>query len=137
MANALVPQMVLFLYFQAVEWIDLFPWNDLAGGNPQQPLDIALGGLQLALMAWTSRGSRVALRVAGVFYGLWLALQVASWWPPYFFGTGNGAGEAYLRFFGRTYKFLPPIADHPVPDANHVVLQLLLGWLVVALFAGR
>ncbi|WP_324718043.1 hypothetical protein U7230_07205 [Carboxydochorda subterranea] len=132
-AKALIPQIVLLAYFQIVEWVPLFPWNDLAGGNPQGGLDIAVGAVQTALIAGTASGNRQALHVAQAFYGTWLALQVVNWWVPYFFGAGDAAMESYARQFGRTHKFLPPIADHPVPDSNHVVLHALLVWTLVEL----
>lgn len=41
---SLVSQIVLLVYLEAIEWIDLFPWNNIRHGNDQQALDIALGG---------------------------------------------------------------------------------------------
>jgi hypothetical protein len=31
----------------------------------------------------------------------------------------------YKHLFSRTYKFLPPIDNHPIPDAQHVTLATL------------
>lgn len=130
----LILQIAMFAYFQVVEWVPLFPWNDLAGANVQGPLDLMVGALQITLIAWTSRGSTPSLRVAAAFYGVWLTLQVVNWWVPYILGADDETREAYARLFARTHKFLPPIADHPIPDSNHVVLQILLSLVLVALF---
>jgi len=43
--------------------------------------------------------------------------------------------KAYEKYFGRTYKFLPAIGDHPIPDAAHVLLQLLLIGVIVTAIA--
>jgi hypothetical protein len=32
----------------------------------------------------------------------------------------------YGKRFANTYKFLPRIGDHPIPDAEHTVILLLL-----------
>lgn len=130
---AVIPQVVLLLYFQLVEWVPMYPWNDLSNGNPQAPLDLAVGVTQVALIAGTANGSREAIAATRVFYGAWSGLQVVNWWVPYFFGADEATKQAYARHFGRTHKFLPPIADHPVPDSNHVVLHLLLAWTLVEL----
>ena len=56
-------------------------------------------------------------------YATWLVLQLDSWWRPYLFG-GRTVGPNW--YFAHTFKFLPQIGERPTPDANHVVLQLLL-----------
>ncbi|MCL6600992.1 MAG: hypothetical protein K6T81_19990 [Alicyclobacillus macrosporangiidus] len=67
--RVVIPQIILPIYFQIVEWVPLYPWNDLADGNSQQPL-------------WQRIWS---LRIAVALYGIWFVLQVANWWVPYFF----------------------------------------------------
>jgi|GEM_PF-2756901 len=39
---AVASQLTAAAYLQAVEWIDLFPWNDLSKGNMQERLDVVL-----------------------------------------------------------------------------------------------
>ena len=126
MLHTVLIQGILLAYFQLVEWVPLFPWNDLRWGNPQKGLDLALGGAQAVLMVGTRRGSRRALQLGLLFYGVWLGLQLIGWWVPYFAGASPEMQETYARHFGATLKLLPPIGDHPVPDANHLVLQVLL-----------
>ena len=59
-------------------------------------------------------------------YAGWLALQAVGWWIPYL----RGASENHLRFYekhwARTWRFLPPIGDHPIPNAAHVALQVMI-----------
>lgn len=110
-------------YLQLVEWVDLFPWNDLSKGNGQEKLDIAILGCQALVAFWFVR-QRVSLMVVGwLAYVVWLYLQVVSWWRPYLFG-GRVVGPNW--YFAKTYKFLPQIDQRPTPDADHVVLQILL-----------
>jgi hypothetical protein len=59
-------------------------------------------------------------------YGFWLYVQIGSWWVPYFRGVSPQFMRFYEHWFGNTYKFLPPIDGHPVPDAEHTVIAALL-----------
>lgn len=128
---AVISQLVAAIYLQVVEWVDLFPWNNVAHGNRQEGLDVILLLVQ-AVVIWAFLRRTLWLMVAGWgFYAVWLWLQVVTWWKPYLFG-GRRVGPNW--WFARTYKFLPAIDQRPVPDANHVVLQLLI--LVVLAIAG-
>jgi hypothetical protein len=120
---AVASQMIAAAYLQAVEWIDLFPWNDLAKGNMQERLDVMLLLSQL-FVALTYARRWLWWMIAGwVAYAVWLYLQIESWWVPYLWG-GRSVGPNW--YFARTFKFLPAIGDRPTPDANHFVLQLLI-----------
>lgn len=63
--------------------------------------------------------------------GLYLLGHLNTWWRPYFFGASPKEQQEYARLFQRTYKVLPPIRNNPVPDAEH----MLLGLIVVAMCA--
>jgi hypothetical protein len=116
-------------YLQMVEWVDLFPWNDLSKGNAQEKLDIAILACQVLVAFWYLR-QRVGLMVVGwLAYAVWLYLQIDSWWRPYLFG-GRTVGRNW--YFAKTYKFLPQIDQRPTPDADHAVLQLLLVAVLVS-----
>lgn len=136
--TSLVFQIILTVYLQAVEWIDLFPWNDLSRGNGQEGLDIFLAVLGLVVIAGTARRVKWIMVMASAFYGVWLALQIQTWWVPYFTGASESWMKVYEVWFTKTYKFLPSIGANPIPDANHTVLTvLILGALIstmVALF---
>ena len=123
---SIILQALLLIYLQLHEWVPLFPWNDLSPGNPQRPLDVVLGAVQAAVIAGFALRWLPLMAVGLVLYAGWLALQIVDWWKPYLFGTTERRRRAYQKHFGRTYRFLPAIADHPVPDAAHVILQILL-----------
>jgi hypothetical protein len=120
---AVATQLVAAGYLQLVEWVDLFPWNDLSKGNAQERLDVILLVAQLVVAACFYRRWLVAMCIGWVAYAGWLYLQVVSWWKPYLL-VGRSVGPNW--YFARTYKFLPQIGERPTPDADHIVLQLLL-----------
>ena len=119
-------QLAAAAYLQLIEWVPLSPWNDLSRGNGQEGLDVVLGIAMLALAAGTLARKRAVMALAVLGYGVWLALQIQTWWVPYFFGASPRWARIYSIWFGRTVKFLPAIGDHPIPDACHVVLHVLL-----------
>jgi hypothetical protein len=125
---AVASQLLCACYLQFIEWIPLFPWNNLAYGNKQEVLDGVLAILQLAFAIGFAYHKRWVMAPALVGYGVWLALQVYSWWLPYLFG-GRKVGPNWL--FARTHKFLPAIGDRPTPDAAHVVLQSTLVLVII------
>src|SRR5438067_10037569 len=128
---SIAAQIVCLLYLQATEWISLPPWNNVAHGNGQAGLDIviAIAGAVILWAAW--KAPRSGFPLALMVYGAWLGLQIESWWVPYFRGASPQWQRVYARWFDATYKFLPARGDHPVPDADHVVLHALL--LIVVL----
>ncbi|MCI0355592.1 MAG: hypothetical protein L0099_11225 [Acidobacteria bacterium] len=123
---AAVTQALLALYLQVIEWVDLFPWNNVRGGNGQEAFDVSMAVVQSGLVVAAWKGMRPSLAVGAALYSVWLVLQIRAWWLPYFWGATEQRMQHYTRWFGETYKFLPPIGDHPIPDAAHVVLQLLI-----------
>jgi hypothetical protein len=129
---SLTAQIVLGTYVQVVEWIDLFPWNDLRYGNGQEKADIALGAVQSGLILGTLKGWRAAAVLAPAAYGLWLAAQIATWWYQYLLAPEpTDIPDFYQRYFARTYQFLPARGKRMVPDANHLVLQGLIATALV------
>lgn len=132
-------QFALLIYLQVHEWIHLPRWN---GGkdNSQGRLDVILGVVQIGFIVGVAIEWMPAMALALVVYAAWLALQLVGWWIPYL----RGASEAHLRYYERhwagTWRFLPAIGDHPVPNAAHVILQALivasLGTTGAALAAG-
>lgn len=122
-------QLACTAYLQLVEWVDLFPWNDLSKGNMQERLDVVLLVLQLAIALCFWRRWLWPMGAGWLAYAGWLGLQIDSWWRPYLLG-GRTVGPGW--YFARTYKFLPPIDARPTPDANHIVLQCLLVAVLVS-----
>jgi hypothetical protein len=123
---AITSQLLLLVYLEIVEWVDLFPWNDVRRGNGQEALDIVLGTVMIAALVATSRRWRLGVLFSVVFYATWLGLQVTTFWIPYAFGASERWTKIYAGNFSQTIQWLPRIRNHLPPDANHFVLQLLL-----------
>jgi hypothetical protein len=72
--------------------------------------------LQLGIVVGFVLRQRWAM-IFGLFgYAAWFALQLDSWWRPYFFGG---------RIVGPNWYFAP-IDGRPTPDAAHMVLHVTL-----------
>jgi hypothetical protein len=119
-------QLLLMVYFEIVEWVDLFPWNDVRHGNGLEALDIVLGTVMVTLLVATSRRWRPGILLSVMFYTTWLGLQVTTFWIPYVFGASERWTKIYAGNFSQTVQWLPRIRNHLPPDANHFVMQLLL-----------
>lgn len=123
---SLFVQGTLFIYYQIIEWVDLFPWNDIRRGNGQASLDLIVAAVLIILIMGTWRRLRWLMAVGVGLYGLWAWLQIDSWWIPYFRGSSPAWKRTYDRFFGETIKFLQSDGVHLPPDACHVVLQIFI-----------
>ena len=110
-----------------VDFIDLFPWNDLSVVTTQERvLGILVNELPLVLIAAAFAQSRRVIRVLAVLASaLFVVGHIAAWWIPYLFGTSAGVTEEHVRRYGQTVTFLPPIDDHPIPNAAHVVVGVI------------
>ncbi|HEY8574286.1 hypothetical protein [Phenylobacterium sp.] len=124
--RAAVAVLVLGVYLQVVEWIDLHPWNDVRTGNGQERLDLMLAPLTVMLVAWMWTSRRWAQLTASLALLLWAGLQVTTWWSPYVWGATPGWKRVHARWFADTVQVLPNDGVHLPPDANHLVLQLLI-----------
>ena len=139
-------QLVLALYFQAIQWFRLGEWNNqpkfeplwnraCAGTLSAVDLLVVLAfSLPCALyvLAWR-RGWPWLMWCCMAGYGGWLFLQIRTWWISYLFGASDNWKAVYQRTFSHTTKILPSAGNHLAPDGMHLVLQLLL--LAVVVFA--
>jgi hypothetical protein len=130
---------VVGLYLQLVEWVDLGPWNNFVdGSNGQEQVDLLLGVLTVILAAALWRGGRVAALGAVAAIGAWAVLQIATWWVPYIQGASPAWQRTYALWFADNVQMLPGDATHLPPDANHLVLHILIAVaLVYSLAAAR
>jgi len=61
-------QILLLVYLEVVEWIDLFPWNNIRQGNDQAALHIALGAVMAILIVLAMLRIRLGLALGVVVY---------------------------------------------------------------------
>ena len=135
---AVVAQLLLLVYYQVIEWVDLFPWNEIRGGNGQETVDLIVGAVMLAVTVLTALRALWGMIIAVLLYGCLLWLQISSWWLPYLRGASPGWAKVYAKYFAHTTNFLPTFGNHLAPDACHGVLQILaLTALIMTLLAMR
>lgn len=126
---ALVMQLLLVAYWLTIQVVDLSPWNDIAAGPAADVLRsrIAITALPLiGLAAIFALGLQTLgmLSVAG--YAIYLALQLWAWWKPYVWGASADQQAAYAASFTRTLKVLPAYGTRLPPDAQHIVLHVVI-----------
>lgn len=124
--RAAVALVALGVYLEAVEWIDLSPWNNIRGGNGQETLDCALAAIFAALAAWLWFGGRVPALLSTALMGLWGWLQIGTWWIPYVKGASPEWSRTYAKWFAGATQILPSTPGHLPPDANHLILHVLI-----------
>lgn len=125
-------QALLTAYLQVVEWIPLGRWNNVANGNGQAQLDLVIAITQIVILILFWRRWRWLMAAGTIAYGWWAWLEIQSWWIPYFFGGSAQWMDVYNRWFKNTYRFLPAIDGHPIPDAEHTVLIALIACVLIS-----
>jgi hypothetical protein len=123
---AVAAQVILLAYLQIIEWVNLYPWNDIRRGNGQETLDIVIGIVMLAAIIATWRRWRPGMFIALAAYVGWLVLQITTFWIPYARGASPRWARIHAANFAQTVQWLPNKGNHLPPDASHFVLQLLL-----------
>ena len=118
--------LMLGIYLQAVEWIDMFPWNNVKNGNGQETMDLLLAVGFVILIVWLWVGRKLAAFITSLALSFWLWLQIQTWWIPYFNGATDHWERVYLNWFSETTQFMQVTENHYPPDANHLLLQALI-----------
>ena len=124
---AVVVPLTLLAYLLVLDFVDLFPWNDLSAvGVREQVLGLLVNDLIVLLIATAFMQARHVFHLLAVLAS-WLFLlgHVVAWWIPYLYGSSTQAIQEHARYYSRTMTFLPPIQDHPTPNAAHVVVGVL------------
>jgi len=128
---ALGAQAAMLLYFVVDNYVDLYPWNNLAVGGNQLPSTL-MGCIPFALvMLAVYLNIRWGIVIGCAWSYVWLALQLWTWWVPYVFGLHRDWYVAHG--YEATLKILPVLPNRPTPDLQHNVLQLLSLAVVVSL----
>lgn len=126
---AIVFQILLFLYFEITTLVNLYPWNDLSKySNKEKITEATVNGIIIILSFGLFITQLKWLMIISVlFWFIFLFMQILNWWMPYL--TGKHLKQfpktLYESHFKNTFKLLPPIKDHIIPDAQHNVLQII------------
>lgn len=121
---------MLLTYYQLIEWVDLFPWNNIRSGNGQENLDFIVGGVLVLFIASAAFRLWRMMFLGGLVYAIWLGLEIDTWWVAYLKGASPSWKQVYQRNFADTVNFLPIRSNHLPPDAAHILMQL---FIVIAL----
>jgi hypothetical protein len=124
-------------YLIVTDWIDLAPWNNVEDMPTRQKVLISLANYTpLLFIAFAiSQANVVFVLLAVIVGGIDLIMHVAYWWLPYIRGATAEHVQEHARMFGGTTSFLPAIGDHSIPNAQHVVVGLLMVAMVAATIA--
>jgi hypothetical protein len=163
---SLFAQVLLALYFQAIQWLPLGDWNtqcpsgdEIACGLGNQGLSVP-GYQPLSVLAFEGRlSAHDALYCVGATAPLWVFWFAYSralrwlmwaqagfysvwmalqmgWWVLYAYGRTDSQVELYQRVLGHSTQLLPSFGRHLPPDGLHLVLQILLGAVLVSTLTG-
>jgi hypothetical protein len=146
---ALVTQLLLAVYFQTINWFPLGLWNYQPGFVPLFTSAISgklncadvvtVGAFLLPVLLFSLAYWRqwIWLMWAGAAgYGVWLYLEIQTWWVPYLFGASEHWQEIYHRVFAHSTQILPSFGNHLAPDGVHLTIQLFLFIIVTSSIAG-
>jgi hypothetical protein len=123
-AIAVALPLLWLAWLALIDWVPMFPLNDLTAGNRRSRLLAAVINYPFPLLI----AGGVALRqpwslwTATVLCVLTLAGHLVSWWLPYFGLSSASQRAVYLRDYARTLKILPTRNHTVVPDVQHMVV---------------
>jgi len=125
---AMVALGLMLGYFAVDNHVPLCPWNNLAAAGPQWPSTLS-GWVPGLLTIWAlARRSRWGITVGAGWTVVWVLLQLRQWWLPYLLGPTPLHRDFTWYWEGgysETLRILPGRGARPVPDLEHVALQLL------------
>ncbi|WP_276353160.1 hypothetical protein [Cohnella caldifontis] len=126
MLNVILP-IVFLLYQIVIDFVDLFPFNDIRARDKRLRKFEVLGNYPpLILISACFYFEGAWARVGYAMTAIIMAMHLLAWWIPYWTGKPASVRQDYDKYFSRTYKFLPKIRDHIVPDAEHAGVGALL-----------
>jgi len=126
--------LALAIYLALTDWVDLAPWNNIEDFPARQKFLLSLTNYTpLLFIAYAcSQQSQILIILALVVGVIDLLMHIAYWWIPYFRGASEPQKQEHAKLFGGTTTFLPPIGDHPVPNAQHIVVGILMLSMVIS-----
>lgn len=122
-----IAALTMLAYQLVIDWIPLFPWNDVSKKTPRERvLETAINYSPLLLIAYGFANPRgIGWTIATIGCAVYMVGHLNAWWRPYLFGATEKEHAEYSRLFANTYRILPPIRTNPVPDAEHMVIGVL------------
>ncbi len=133
-ATATIAPLTLVFYFFIVDWINLFPWNNVSAMTLQEKLLNSLANSMPLLFVSVAflKHDRELMLGALVIVLLYVILHIISRWIPYFFGASEEQCQEHQRMFGKTITILPPIKNNPIPNVGHMIAGIYILILLVS-----
>ncbi|MDR6999227.1 hypothetical protein [Neobacillus niacini] len=125
--NSVLP--LLFLAYQIIiDFVNLYPFNDIQVRDKRlRKLEVFGNYPPLVIIAICFYIHHpISMWIGFVLTTIILIMHLYSWWIPYITGYPKSVEKDYDTYFKRTFKFLPKIKNHIVPDAEHVGVGILL-----------
>jgi len=135
---AIVFQVLLLAYHQVTTQVDFFPFNGVRFYKWwEKALECAVNGILMSLApVGFTFGVRGLMWYGVVYYFVLFAEELRVWWVPYLFGASKTWQAAYDRLHSQTIKVLPARGQNPIPNLEHLILNVLtLVTAVTTLFA--
>lgn len=136
-----VLHILIMVYFEVTEYVDLAPLNDVATTENSFAASLANDVPKLCIllilwigMRWMTSPTYLFLYFSSiVYYIVYLGLQINEWWPRYIFGASPAEMEDYNEKFSKTIKILPSWDNHPAVDLQHNILQTITITIIVVM----
>ena len=124
---AIIFQVVTMLWFILTHFISMPPLNDLReeAFPSERKANFILVFIQSFSMIGFVFSVRWLMGLGTVYWTLFLAGHLISWWLPYFFGWPKAFLKNAVVDNAKTVHFLPPRKNHPIPDLAHCILGML------------
>ncbi|MDN3019577.1 hypothetical protein PH210_25770 [Paenibacillus sp. BSR1-1] len=125
---AWVLPLVFLLYQIVIDFLDLYPFNDIHSRDKRLRKFEVLGNYPplIIISACFFFDNVIANWVGYTLTSIIMIMHLFAWWLPYLFGFPLTVKADYEKYFSRTYKILPSIKDHIIPDVEHIGVGVLL-----------
>jgi hypothetical protein len=125
--------MTLAIYLALTDWVNLAPWNNVEDLPVRQKILISLANYTpLLFIAFAcTQQNRIVIVLAVIIGIIDLIMHISYWWIPYLRGASEQQKQEHVKLFGSTTTFLPGINDNPIPNAQHVVVGILMLSMVI------
>lgn len=124
---AVLSQIAFTAWFTLTHWISLPPFNNLKEEAflHERRTNLILHLFQLSSIAGFAFHIVWLMWIGALFWTISIIGHITSWWLPYFFGWPEGFLKNAEADNAKTYHFLPPRKNHPIPDLNHCIIGIL------------
>nr|WP_061231006.1 hypothetical protein [Leptospira weilii] len=134
MTNAAIFQLIYTTYFFVTHFIPMKPFNDLSkeAFSNEKKVNLSIIAVQLAIVPFFLYDIFWGICFGAFYYLVNVFGNAMSWWFPYFFGWPKSFAENAEEENKKTFRILPPIKNHLIPDVVHIGITILIwaNWIL-------